>query len=247
MEAYADPMFGLFVIGGTVVSMATFLLIAGPLTFIAWRDPPSLRIYRIQRRPPSHPGRLVRRGLSVWLLNNALLFALITAAWPLLRSISTLHAGPVPAWYVVLGQVLAFIYLDDFLYYFMHRTLHRRPWLWKRIHAWHHRTKTPWAIAGHDMHPAEFIATAGLMLVGPFVLGCHVLTLWIWIAFRQLEAAEGHSGYAFPISLTRLLPGSDGARHHDAHHSQVQGNFAGFLAYLDGWFKTYSKGYERHP
>ncbi|MCB9548276.1 MAG: sterol desaturase family protein [Myxococcales bacterium] len=91
------------------------------------------------------------------------------------------------------------------------------------------RTKTPWAIAAHDMHPVEFIATACLMLVGPLVVGCHVLVLWIWIAFRQLGRRRALR-LRLPLSLTRLLPGSDGALHHDFHHAQLGGNFAGFLA-----------------
>lgn len=243
-EAFDDPMFGLFVLGGTAVSLGAFALFALPLTFIAWRDPPALRIYRIQRRGPSHPGALVRRGVLTWLANNALLFGVLLAAWPLLRGIVRVHGGPVPPWYVVTGQVLFFIYLDDFLYYWMHRALHRQPWLWRRVHRWHHRIKTPWAVVGHDMHPAEFLATAGLMLVGPMVLGCHVLVLWIWIVIRQLEAAEGHCGYAFPISPLRFLPGADGPRHHDFHHAKVQGNYSGFLGWVDGVLGTRGKGYE---
>lgn len=242
-SAYEDPMFWLFPVGGTLVSVGSFLIWALPLTLIAWLDPPALRVHRIQRRLPPEPGRMVRRGLLVWALNNALLFGLMVLAWPVLRGISGVHGGPPPAAWIIALQVVAFIYLDDFLYYFMHRGLHRQRWLWRHVHLWHHRTKTPWAIAAHDMHPVEFIATACLMLVGPLVVGCHVLVLWIWIAFRQLEAAEGHCGYAFPLSLTRLLPGSDGALHHDFHHAQLGGNFAGFLSHVDRWFGTWSKGY----
>ncbi|MEZ4474524.1 MAG: sterol desaturase family protein [bacterium] len=241
--AYDDPMFSALPGGGMLVSMGSFLLWAVPLTLVAWLDPPALRVHRIQRRVPPDRRALVRRGALVWLLNNALLFAVMVAVWPAVRAFSGVHGGPPPAWWVMALQVVLFIYLDDFLYYFMHRGLHRQPWLWRKVHLWHHRTKTPWAISAHDMHPLEFLATAGLMLVGPLALGCHVLVLWIWIAFRQLEAAEGHCGYAFPLSLTRLLPGSDGALHHDVHHSQMQGNFAGFLSHVDRLFGTWSKGY----
>ena len=63
------------------------------------------------------------------------------------------------------------------------------------------------------------------------------------MTIRQWEAAEGHSGYDFPFGPTHLLPGSDGALHHDFHHAKVKGNYAGFLAWVDGLFGTYAKGY----
>lgn len=244
-DAWADPLFLLFAIGGTLVSMGSFAIVAGPLTICAWRDPPALRVFRIQRRRPSAPGALVRRAALVWLGNNLLLFGLVALSWPILRH-TGLHAGPMPAWWIVLLQLLLFVYVDDLLYYGMHRLMHRQPWLWRRIHAWHHRIKTPWAICAHDMHPVEFVATGGLMLLMPVVLGAHVAVVWIWIAIRQVEAAEGHCGYDFPVALNRLIPFSKGAAHHDFHHAQVTGNFAGFMPHVDRWFGTLAKHYEEY-
>jgi 4-alpha-methyl-delta7-sterol-4alpha-methyl oxidase len=152
------------------------------------------------------------------------------------------HAGPVPAWWVVAGQVVFFVYLDDFLYYWFHRTMHGR-WLYKHVHGWHHRIVTPWAVTGHYMHPVEYVVTGTIALLGPLVLGSHVVTLWVWFALRQWEAAEGHSGYEFRLTPTHLFPGNDGARHHDFHHARVRGNYAGFFPIWDRVFGTYAKGY----
>ena len=84
------------------------------------------------------------------------------------------------------------------------------------------------------------------MLVGPLLLGSHVVTIYIWIAWRQWEAAEGHAGYDFPISPTRLIPFSDGATHHDFHHAKVKGNYAGFFPWTDRMFGTLCEGYAEH-
>jgi sterol desaturase/sphingolipid hydroxylase (fatty acid hydroxylase superfamily) len=89
------------------------------------------------------------------------------------------------------AQVVFFVYLDDFLYYWFHRGMHGR-WLYKHVHGWHHRIVTPWAITGHYMHPVEYSLTGTVALIGPLLLGSHVVTLWVWFAFRQWEAAEGH-------------------------------------------------------
>jgi 4-alpha-methyl-delta7-sterol-4alpha-methyl oxidase len=88
------------------------------------------------------------------------------------------------------------------------------------------------------MHPVEFTLTASIALVGPLLVGAHVVTLWLWFAFRQWEAAEGHSGYDLPWTPTH-----DGARHHDWHHARVKGNYAGFLTWMDRLCGTYARGY----
>jgi plant 4alpha-monomethylsterol monooxygenase len=239
-EAYRDPMFLKLALGANVVSMVAFLAFAIPMSLLAWKDPEWARRFRVQSRKPRAQD-LVVPAVGYWLANNALLFAFVVVAWPVLRH-GRIHEGPLPAWYVMLGQIVFFIYLDDFLYYFMHRAMHHG-WLWKNVHAVHHRIHTPWAITGHYMHPIEFVLTAALMLIGPLLVGAHIVTVYIWVVIRQWEAAEGHSGYDFPWSPTHLLPGSDGALHHDFHHAKVKGNYAGFLSYLDRWFGTYVRGY----
>lgn len=240
-ELYRDPRFLWIALGGTAVSMGAFALFAAPLTLLAWRDPPSLRKYRIQRDGPAREQKLVGPSITRWLVNNLAMLATVTLGWPLL-SRSAIHLGDAPPWWLVACEVTLFVYLDDFLFYWMHRALHT-PWLFRHVHAVHHRIRTPWAVTGHYSHPAEYVATGLLALAGPALVGAHVYALWAWVAVRQWEAAEGHCGYDFPWSPSHLLPGSDGARHHDAHHAKVHGNFAGFLAHVDGWFGTYSKGY----
>lgn len=237
---WEDPLFRLFPMGTMAVSMGAFALFAGVLTVIAALDPAPLRRYRIQSRRPRAQD-LVGPSIRSWLVNNAWMLLASLAAWPLLRR-SAVHAGPLPPVWTIAAQVVLFIYLDDALYYLMHRAMHR-PALFKRIHGWHHRIRTPWAITGHYMHPVEYVLTGSLALVGPVLVGAHVATIWAWIAFRQWEAAEGHCGYDFPWTPTHLLPGNDGARHHDVHHARVRGNYAGFLVWVDRACGTLARGH----
>lgn len=241
---YRDPLFWAFPVASIVVSMAAFAVFAAGLTWIAWAEPAWARPYRLQSRPPREQ-RLVGASVRWWLVNNGLLAVATLAAWPLLRR-SAIHMGPLPAWWVVLGQVAFFVYLDDFLYYWFHRAMHGR-WLFRHVHAWHHRIRTPWAVTGHYMHPVEYALTGTLALVGPLLVGAHVVTLWLWLAFRQWEAAEGHAGYEFRWTPTHLFPGNDGARHHDFHHARVRGNYAGFFPIWDRVFGTYAAGYAPAP
>ena len=238
-----DPAWRLNALGTAVVGTVAFALFATPLTLLAWLEPAWARSWRIQLRRPRAQD-LVGRSIVRWLANTAVAFALMTVAWP------WVHFGraaffPLPSWHEVLGQFLVFVYLDDLLFYWAHRALHGR-WLFKHVHAVHHRIYTPWAITGNYSHPAEFVITATLALLGPALFHSHPLTIWIWIAWRQWEAAEGHCGYDLPFSPSLLLPGSDGALHHDFHHAKVRGNYAGFLRHVDTVFGTLAKGYAEH-
>ena len=237
---YREPLFWWFPVGSFAVSIVAFILLAAPLTWIAWRDPLWARPYRLQSRAPREQ-QLVGASIRWWLVNNLCLGIATIAAWPLLR-LTGVHAGPLPAWWIVAGELVFFVYLDDLLYYWFHRTMHGR-WLYKHVHGWHHRIVTPWAITGHYMHPVEYVLTGTVALIGPLLVGAHVVTLWIWLAFRQWEAAEGHCGYEFAVTLTHLFPGNDGARHHDFHHARVRGNYAGFFPIWDRICGTYAKGY----
>lgn len=258
--AYEDPLFWVVPVATVLLSMVAFLCFAGALTALAARDPVGLRRWRIQRAGQNPRGaklgdaeaeargilvqgpRMVRSSIRQWLINNAWMFAAAVASWPLMR-LSGIHLGPLPAAWVLLLQLLFCIYLDDFLYYWMHRTLHRG-WLLKHVHGRHHRVLAPWAITGHYMHPLEYVLTGSLAFLGPALLGAHVALLWIWIVWRQWEAAEGHAGYDFPWTPTHWLPGSDGALHHDFHHARVRGNYAGFFPIWDRVFGTLVRDYD---
>lgn len=241
--AWADPLFLPFLVGGTAASAGGFLLGAIPLTWMAWRAPARLERYRIQDRRPADPTRLIREGLRAVVVNHACMAVWVTAGWPTLHALDRIHAGPMPAWPVVVLQLVVLFYLHDFLYFFFHLWLHKHRWVWKHIHGWHHRIRTPWAIAGYDFHPLEFCLSGMVTLTGPLLLGVHIHVLWMWIALRAWDAAEGHSGYNLPFSPLYWLPGSDGPRAHDAHHSTGNGNLASYLGWCDRLFGTLSRGY----
>jgi 4-alpha-methyl-delta7-sterol-4alpha-methyl oxidase len=241
-EYYQDPRFAPTVFGTTAISMGAFACFAAPMTYVAWRDPEGLRRFRIQSRKPREQ-KLVRASIVRWLANNAILTALVVAAWPLLAH-TRLRLDDAPSLALGAAQVIGLIYLDDLLYYGVHRAMHA-PFLYRHVHSVHHKILTPWAVTGHYMHPVEFVVTGALALLPASLFGVHVHVLWAWVVWRQWEATEGHCGYDFPWSPSHLFPGSDGARHHDAHHARVKGNYSGFFAYLDGVFGTFARGYSR--
>ncbi len=240
---YQEPLFWWFPIGTTLLSTAAFLLYALPLTALAYFDPPSLAKYKIQQKP-FQVRTYFWPNVARITINTSITLLLVGLLWPLLR-LTGVHLGPLPAWYVMLGQLVLFLFLDDFLFYWMHRLLHVR-WLLRHVHGVHHRIKNPCAMDGNYFHWLEFVLIGSLALLGPLLVGCHVAVLWIWIIFRQFQAADGHSGYDFPYNPLRLIPLYKGPAYHDFHHARFKGNFAGFLPYLDRWFGTYIKEYRHY-
>lgn len=232
--------FWLIPVASSALSIAAFALFAVPMTWVALRDPPALSDRRIQGAR-GQPAKWILPSVQRWLVNNALMTALVLLAWPLLER-TGLHGGPLPALHVLALQFILCVYLDDALYYVLHRTLHH-PVLYPHIHAVHHRVTTPWAISGHYMHPVEFVLTGSLVLVGPLLLGSHVAVLWAVVVFRQWIAAEGHCGYRIPANPSHLFPGYGGNRFHDFHHSRFHGNYSGFLGWIDVALGTCSPGY----
>ncbi len=240
---YREPLFILFPVASTLIGAGAFLAFALPLTWLAVANPRRLRTYRLQARPPP-ADRFFWPSLARLARNLLCVLALSVALWPLLR-LSAVHAGGWPAWFDVAWQLPVFLVVDDACFYFLHRGLHAR-WIFRHVHAVHHRVRAPSAIAGGYFHPVEYALISLLAMLGPLVVGSHVVTIWIWAVLRQWLAADGHSGYVLPWSPGRLLPGYEGPAFHDWHHRRIVGNYANVFIWLDRWLGTLSSGYLDH-
>lgn len=238
LSSYQDPMYLQMIVFGIYLAVGSFLFFALPWTFIAYLDPECLQPYKIQKKP-----FLVRQyfwpNLKHIGINSSIMLLIMILLWPLFRQVNTIHTELIPAWYIIVLQLAFFILLDDFLYYWMHRMLHL-PWFLRHVHGVHHEIKNPCALDGNYFHWVEFVATASLMLIPPLLISAHLYVLYIWIVFRQFEAADGHCGYDLPYNPVKLIPLYKGAAYHDFHHARFKGNYAGFLPYLDRWLgQTY--------
>jgi 4-alpha-methyl-delta7-sterol-4alpha-methyl oxidase len=147
----------------------------------------------------------------------------------------------------VIAQLIFFIFLDDFLYDWVHRYFHENKWLPKYVHSVNHRNKNTCGVNGNYMHWFEFSTTASIMLLGPMLIGAHLYVIYIWVAIRQFEAVDGHAGYDIPWNPAHWLPVYQGPVYHDFHHAKFKGNYAGFLPYLDRFMgNTYVADYLKY-
>jgi len=109
-------------------------------------------------------------------------------------------------------------------FYVMHRTMHpwRNPYLpdvgkflYRNVHALHHRSYNTTALSGTSMHPVEstLYYTAGLMAI-PF--GCHPIIPVAIMFDAGIGAWLGHGGFVFP---------GTGDMYHTIHHLVFDANY----------------------
>jgi len=109
-------------------------------------------------------------------------------------------AGPGPG--VTALQIVAFILIQDTLFYWSHRMLHTR-WWFQRVHGIHHRYRYTRGPAYEYAHPLESGANFIAFMSGPVLFGCHFHVLVVWVVLRIYETVSAHSGYAFTAVSSR--------------------------------------------
>ncbi|KAH7415423.1 hypothetical protein KP509_14G043000 [Ceratopteris richardii] len=117
----------------------------------------------------------------------------------------------------------------------MHKWLHTE-WAYKNIHYKHHKFFPVTGLTASYAHWLEVLLLGFPSFLWPALVPCHLVTFWLWIALRQLEAIETHGGFDFPWWPTKLIPFYGGPEFHDYHHTvggKSQNNFASMFAYCD--------------
>ena len=149
------------------------------------------------------------------------------------QSVGLQLSGPLPAYSTIFLQYIAYIIIDDFVFYWVHRLMHV-PFFYRHFHKTHHSFKRNNAIAGEYFHPIDYILSGTLpTLLGTLIIRPHILVVWSWLAIRIWEACDGHSGYDLVFVPFRYFPFRPGAQVHDFHHSQNVGNYGSMTVFWD--------------
>ncbi|PKA48060.1 Methylsterol monooxygenase 1-1 [Apostasia shenzhenica] len=165
-------------------------------------------------------------------------------SYPTIKMVGIRTGLPLPSPWEVGLQLLVYFLVEDYGNYWIHRAMHSQ-WGYEKIHHVHHEFTAPIGFAAPYAHWAEVLILGIPSFVGPALVPGHMITFWLWIALRQIEAIETHSGYDFPFSPTKLIPFYGGPEYHDYHHyvgGQSQSNFASVFTYCDYIYGT-DKGY----
>merc|ERR1712039_1105055 len=164
--------------------------------------------------------------------------------------------GPEPTWRTHVWQIAVAYLCYDAMFYWTHRLLHH-PKLYKHCHKVHHEYHTPIALGCAHHHIIEGlvqlfnwfipIGFAGWLNKGHG--GLHESTLFYYNCFRWLETVDAHSGYELPFSPFHIAPFCLGARGHDFHHREFNGNYGATIFWdrlcgtdRDFWKELLEKG-----
>ncbi len=140
-------------------------------------------------------------------------------------------------WFVALLVLAPVVHALHF--YFGHRLLHAK-WLYKPVHAVHHRNVEvgPWS--GLAMHPVEHLIYFSTVVV-QWLLALHPVNALYQIHLAAFYPALGHAGFD-KLFLGKNLPIDGGGHFHYLHHKYFECNYGGSLLPLDKLFGTFHDG-----
>ncbi len=191
--------------------------------------------YRIQNKP--YPKGLFWSRMPLFLFNLATLIALSAiGAYMMFDFFDTNW----PLWWIIPVQVLIVFVVDDLWFYVYHRYLHENKFFLKHIHSIHHKATTPFPLEYLYAHPLEWMVGA----LGPVIgfgivmifMPMNIFSFWIFGLLRNLHEIHIHSDLKIPV-LSKI-PLISTTKHHDDHHSKLNGNYSSTFSWMDRLFKT---------
>ncbi|KAH3830231.1 cholesterol 25-hydroxylase-like protein 1, member 2 [Dreissena polymorpha] len=165
---------------------------------------------------------------------NHILYILPAACAQWVWTPDTILPPVAPTLFEFVWHQFAGLIIFDVQYYVWHRTHHKIRFLYKHVHALHHRYAAPFCWVTQYLHPWELITVGFLTTTNTWFFNCHPLTTWSYMILSIIVSVEAHIGYDFPFTLNHLSFGwLGGAPKHDMHHLKPQTNFEPFFNHLD--------------
>ncbi|KAJ8449352.1 hypothetical protein Cgig2_002484 [Carnegiea gigantea] len=221
-----------------------FSLVPLPLVLIELIRSSNLEKYKIQPKVKLSFPEMMACYKTVMKMFFFIVGPLQLVSYPSVKLIGIRTGLLLPSGWEILIQLAVYFIVEDYTNYWIHRFLHGK-WGYEKIHRVHHEYTAPIGFAAPYAHWAEILILGIPSFLGPAMVPGHMITFWLWIALRQIEAIETHSGYDFPWTPTKYIPFYGGAEYHDYHHyvgGQSHSNFASVFTYCDYIYGT-DKGY----
>ncbi|NPA72481.1 MAG: sterol desaturase family protein [Gammaproteobacteria bacterium] len=145
-------------------------------------------------------------------------------------------------------QLLLIVLFADLVQYWVHRSYHEIPFLW-RFHAVHHSAeKLDW-MAGSRQHILEIFVTRSLVLVPVSLLGFPKEIIDAYIIIVGLQAVFNHANVQFKFGWLQYIFVTPQFHHwhHSSDKAAIDKNYAAHFSFLDYLFKTAVKNQKEWP
>jgi len=129
---------------------------------------------------------------------------------------------------------------QDFFLYVAHRLLHTR-WLFRHVHAVHHRSRQPSPWSAYAVHPIEAVVNGSVLLTWLMFVPLHQDVLGLYLLHQVVRNAHGHSAIeSLPAGFNRHAIGRwfTTSTHHHMHHESPGGNYGLWFTWWDRFFGT---------
>lgn len=200
--------------------------------------------YKIQpgKNAPVEHQKLVSCVIQVLINQFFVALPMNALCYPLAVRMGVGISSELPTFAQACSHMAVFLVVEELLFYYLHRLMHRPP-LYGMVHKRHHEWTAPIAIATNYCHPVEH-ALCNLLpvMIGPLLCGSHCAVIWMWQTIATVNSINTHSGYHLP-----LMPSPEA---HDFHHLRFNVNYGvmGVLDWLHGTDHAFkqSKQFRRH-
>lgn len=203
---------------------------------------------------PARPDWRLRMAQRVQLaglyLMSFVLFGVLTSvheAWlvaPLATTREALRLG-WPSTLPIVAQVLLLFFASDFLYYWVHRAIHRWGWFWKASgHGFHHAFQNLHTLNVGTNHPFEIVLLTLPMVLVAAVFGAGADAVAGASVLIVVNTAAAHANVRMETpGLNWLITSANQHRRHHSNEFEVSNtNFACNAILWDRLFGTYSSG-----
>lgn len=150
-----------------------------------------------------------------------------------------------PAGWPLLAQALLLYFASDFIYYWIHRAIHRWPLLWRMSgHGFHHGFQNLHAINAGVSHPFELVPLALPLVLLAVVSGApgEAVNMAGILLLSNATLAHANVRMETPLFSALFTCSDQHRRHHSAVFEDSNTNYACNAILWDRVFGTYSRG-----
>ncbi|EFJ50749.1 hypothetical protein VOLCADRAFT_57952 [Volvox carteri f. nagariensis] len=196
-----------------------YWVVAGFYELLDWLRLPMTEKYKLNRREPGRGNTITHGQVVIRVLLQQLIQTALTLVFLVLDADMCTRCADVGK--TTLHRVSRFIlgmFVMDTWQYWIHRTMHTSPFLYKHLHSVHHSLMIPYASGALYNSILEGLLLDSLGgVVTHYAAGLDCQTALCLYIFATIKTVVDHSNYRGPFNpLHGLLPNC--AAYHDIHH-----------------------------